>query len=298
MAGMDLVSNVTDTALVFEGGGMRAAYSSGVLAGLLESEVHCDWVGGISAGSSCTVNYVTRDAARAERSFVDFAAEPQFGDWRTWLRGKGLFNAEWIYEQTSLPHQALPFNWDAWTANPATVRIGGFRCEDGEMVYWGRDDIQTMPDLMKRVRASSTMPGLMPITTVDGVDFCDGALGPTGGFAVDAAKADGYEKFLVVMTRESGYRKTAPRYPRAYQQIFRRYPAIARGVLERPDNYNRTLDELQQLEREGRAYLVYPDSMPIGNGERNVGVLRFVFRSGLAQVRREMPAIREFLGLD
>lgn len=294
---MELASNVTDTALIFEGGGMRAAFTSGVVAALLQAEVHCDWVGGISAGSSCLANYITRDPVRAEKAFVDFAAEPQFGNWGTWLRGKGVFNAEWIYEQTSMPDQPLPFDWETYSTNPAQIRIGGFRCDNGEMVYWGRDDIVTMQDLMKRVRASSTMPGLMPITRIDGVDYCDGALGPTGGFALDAAKDDGYSRFLVVMTRERGYRKKAPRFPRAFRQIFRRYPAIAQAVLDRPDNYNRTLDELLELEREGRAYLVFPDSMPISNGERNVDVLRFVFRSGLAQARGELGAIREFLGL-
>ena len=54
---MGLKSNVTDTALIFEGGGMRASYSSGVLAALLEAEVYADWVGGISAGSSCLANF-------------------------------------------------------------------------------------------------------------------------------------------------------------------------------------------------------------------------------------------------
>lgn len=291
-----MTSTVTDTALVFEGGGMRAAFSSGVLAALLEAGIHCDWVGGISAGSSCTVNYVARDAARAERSFVDFAAEPEFGDWRTWAQGKGVFNAEWIYEQTSMPHQVLPLDFEAFTRNPAQVRIGGFRCDDGEMVYWGRDDLADMPSLMKRVRASSTMPLLMPLTTIDGVDYCDGALGPTGGFATDAAEADGYGKFLVVTTRERAYRKGPARFPTAFKALFRRYPAVARAVRERPANYNRTRDDLLRLEREGRAYLVFPDSMRIRNSERRVPVLRSVFQAGRAQTEREMDAIREFVG--
>ncbi|AQX15079.1 MULTISPECIES: patatin-like phospholipase family protein [Tessaracoccus] len=293
----EITSTVTDTALIFEGGGMRAAYSSGVLAVLLEAGIHCDWVGGISAGSSCTVNYVAQDAERAERSFVDFAAHPEFGDWRTWLAGKGVFNAEWIYEQTSLPHQVLPLDFDAFTGNPAQVRIGGFRCSDGEMVYRGRDDLADMAALMKRVRASSTMPLLMPLTTIDGVDYCDGALGPTGGFALDAARADGYDRFIVVMTRERGYRKPPARFPVAHRALFRRYPAVARGILQRPANYNRTVDELLELERAGRAYLVFPDLMPIRNSERRVPVLRSVFQAGRAQAERELPAIRRFVGV-
>lgn len=299
MAGVTetLTNNVTDTALVFEGGGMRGSFSSGALVAMLEAGIHADWVGGISAGTSCLANYVSRDPERAERSFVDFAAEPEFGDWRTWLRGKGVFNAEWIYEQTALPHQVMPFDFDAFSSNPATVRIGGYRCSDGEMVYWGRDDVDTLPALMKRVRASSTMPLLMPLTRIDGVDYCDGALGPTGGFAVDAAMADGYERFLVVMTRERGYRKSAPRLPRAYRSLFRRYPAIADGILERPANYNRTLDELLQLESEGRAFLIFPDRMPIRNSERDLTKLRAVFEAARAQTRRQLPQIRDFLGL-
>ncbi|MDF1487839.1 patatin-like phospholipase family protein [Tessaracoccus caeni] len=294
---MDLTSNVTDTALIFEGGGMRATYSSGVLAGLLEADVHVDWAAGISAGSSCLANYVTRDATRARRTFVEFSAEPRFGNWRTWLRGKGVFNSEWIYEQTSAPDQALPYDWQAFLDNPMQFRVGGYRCEDGAMIYWGRDDIHTMLDLMKRVRASSTMPVLMPLTTVDGEVFCDGALGPTGGIALDAAQTDGYEKFLVVHTRERSYRKQPVRTPRGMRALFRRYPAIADGLIARAANYNRTLEELLELEKQGRAYLVFPDSMPIKNSERNLAKLGAMFDAGFAQARREAPAIREFLGL-
>ncbi|HMR50043.1 MAG TPA: patatin family protein [Arachnia sp.] len=293
----ELRSNVTDTALIFEGGGMRASYSSGVLAALLEAEIYTDWAAGISAGSSCLANYVSRDATRARRSFVEFSAEPQFGSLRTWLRGKGIFHAEWIYEQTSGPGEALPFDHERYLANPMQARVGALRCDDGEMVYWGRDEMASRPDLMKRVRASSTMPVLMPLTTVDDAVYCDGALGPTGGIALDAAKADGYTKYLVVHTRERSYRKAAVRSPRVMRAAFRRYPAIADGIIARPANYNRTLEELLELEKQGRAYLIFPEAMPIKNSERNLAKLGAMFDAGYSQGRREAPAIREFLGL-
>lgn len=290
-------NNVTDTALVFEGGGMRGAFSSGVVTTLLEAGIHADWVGGISAGTTCLANYVSHDTARSERSFTDFAAEPEFGDWRTWLQGKGVFNAEWIYERTSAPDQALPFDWERFQANPAGVAIGALRCSDGEMVYWGREDMVNLPMLMKRVRASSTMPALMPFTTIDGVEYCDGALGPTGGFAYDAARAAGYARFVVVMTRPRGYRKQNARMPAAYRSVFRRYPAVAEALLARPTNYNRSLDELLALEEAGRAFLIFPDEMPVRNSERDVTKLRAVYSAGVAQSRRQLPQLVDFLGL-
>lgn len=293
----DIASNVTDVALVFEGGGMRASYSSGVLAALLEGGVFTDWVGGISAGATCTANYLSRDIHRARRSFTDLALEPEFGDLRTFVRGKGIFNAEWIYEHTSGEDQALPFDWATFATNPARCGIGAVRCEDGEMVYWDREDLAQPEALMKRVRASSTMPILMPWARIDGVDYADGAIGPTGGFAVDAAREAGYERFIVVMTRERGYRKPEVRNPRMMKRLLRRYPAVTQGLMERPSNYNRSLDELLELEAEGRAHLLFPERMPIGNGERDVAKLRAMFAQGRHQGRSEIDAIREFCGL-
>lgn len=293
----EVLSNVDDVALVFEGGGMRASYSSGILTALLEGEVHCGWVGGISAGATCTVNYLSRDWSRARRTFTDLTLDENFGGLGTFLRGKGMFNAEWLYEHTSGPDQALPFDWDTYAANPAQCGIGAVRCHDGAMVYWDRSDLAEQRELMLKVRASSTMPILMPWTTIDGVDYADGALGPTGGFAIDAARAAGYERFIVVATQEAGYRKGPVTREKALRGVLRQQPAVAQCLIDRPGNYNRTLEELHDLEADGRALLLFPERMPIGNGERDITKLRAMFVQGLSQGRSELSSIRTFCGL-
>lgn len=293
-----MTSNVTDTALIFEGGGMRASLTSAVVVMLLQAGIHVDWVGGISAGASNAANYLMRDPVRARSSFVDFAADPHMGDMRTWLRGKGWFNAEYIYEEACKPGRALPYDFEVYRANPARMAIGAFRMSDGEMVYWGKEHTPDLSSLLRRVRASSTMPVLMPAVTVDGQDYIDGALGPTGGFALDAARAAGYRKFLVVLTQPRGYVKRPLKNERAYGRWFRRSPAVVDALVRRPANYNRTREELFELERRGAAMLFVPETMPVTNGERNVARLRAAHELGLAQARRELPAWREFLGMD
>ena len=47
------------TALLFEGGGMRASYTSGMVVALLEEDIHAPFVAGISAGASNTANYLS-----------------------------------------------------------------------------------------------------------------------------------------------------------------------------------------------------------------------------------------------
>lgn len=292
-----LECNVTDTALLFEGGGMRAAYTSAVVTQLLRAGIFFDYVAGISAGASNAVNYLSRDAARARRSFVEFAADPAFGDLWSFARGDGLFNAEYIYERTSEPHQALPLDFATFRANPARFRIGAFQCATGRNVYWSRDDVETMRDLLVRVRASSTMPVLMPPVTIDGQVYVDGALGRSGGIPLDIARVDGYQKFFVVLTRTRDYVKGPSRAPEFFKRRFRRYPAVADAILKRWHRYNETRRKLFELEARGLAYLFFPETMPISNGERNVAKLRQTHELGRSQARRELPRWREFLGL-
>src|SRR5699024_11967001 len=93
------ITRIGDTALIFEGGGMRASLTSAMVVTLLKAGLSFDWVAGISAGASNTVNYLSGDVWRARRSFVEFAADEQFGGFRYFARGQGMFNAEYIYQQ-------------------------------------------------------------------------------------------------------------------------------------------------------------------------------------------------------
>jgi predicted patatin/cPLA2 family phospholipase len=291
-----LSSTIDDVALVFEGGGMRGAYTAGVVQTLLAEGLHFDWVAGISAGATHVANYVSQDPWRAKASFVEFAADPQIGGWRTFLQGKGMFNAEYVYESTSGPGQVLPFQFDAFMANPARIRIGAFQADTGRQVYWSKDDTPTLTDLARKVRASSTMPVLMPMTPLDGHMYLDGALGPGGGIPLDAAKADGFTKFFVVLTQERGYVKS-PSAGRTASALYRsRYPAAAEALRRRHLSYNTTREELFDLEAAGQAYLFAPEQMTIANGTKDVARLQSAFDLGLAQAQREVPAWRDFLG--
>lgn len=292
-----LTTNVHDTALIIEGGGMRASYTSAVIAMFIREGIWFDWVGGISAGSSCVANYLSRDEWRTRQSFVDFAGDPNFGNMRTWMQGKGLFSSEYIYEQTAAPDQALPFDYETYLANPADFAVGAFEMRSGRTQYWTRSDVQEMRDLLVRVRASSSLPILMPPVEIDGEVFVDGALGRTGGFAIDAARAAGYEKFMVIMTRSRDYVKPAARVSSFYRRAFRKYPAVINGILQRPRRYNHTRQELFELEAQGRAYLFTPENLGVSNRETNVKKLRQQYELGSAQARRELDGMRAFLGL-
>ena len=61
---IELAPTAPDVALLFEGGGMRAVHTAGVVETLIEAGIHTGLVAGISAGASHLANYVSRDAVR------------------------------------------------------------------------------------------------------------------------------------------------------------------------------------------------------------------------------------------
>lgn len=265
---------------------------------LIEADIHAGLVAGISAGSTHLANYLSRDADRARKSFVDLAGDPNFGDWRSFARGKGLFNAEYIYEQTGLPDQAYPFDFKTFSGSGSQVRIGTFRCSDGETLFWSEQDTATMSDLMRMVRSSSTMPVWMPPVLIDGEYYVDGALGHDGGVPLSAAQEAGYEKFLVVLTQPKGFRKVPPRrLTPFYRSYFRRFPAVGEALLRRWAVYNETLDEIEALEEAGQAVVFRPEQVKIRSYERKVDRLAEAYELGREQALREVDLWRDFCGL-
>ncbi|WP_295642627.1 patatin family protein [uncultured Corynebacterium sp.] len=284
-----------NVALVIEGGGMRNSYTAACITELIDHGVNFGWVGGISAGASHTVNFLSRDPKRARESFVEFGANPRTGGIRSMMRGTGYFNAEYIYETAGAPDNDMPFDWETFTANPTPFRIGATRADNGETVYWGREDIHDLPGLMKRVRASSTLPGLMPVPSIDGVEYVDGALGASGGLIIDAALNDGFEKFLVLRTKPKGYVRPPLRSPRLVRQLLRKRPAVAEAMIARPAKYNAAADKIAQLEKAGQAKVFYPENMRVSNTERRLSRLRESWASGMEQTQREWDDWMRFL---
>lgn len=296
----ELTNNVFDTALIFEGGGMRASYTAGLLNTLLENEIFFDNVYGLSAGASNTVNYVSRDIDRSKRSFVDLVEDPEFGGIDTLLRHKGYFNADHIYQVAGLPGEFLPFDFETFAANPAKVTIESFDRDTGETVYWTKDDMTTIGDMMIRVQASSSLPLLMPPPKIGDARYYDGGLGEGAGFLLPKAQRDGFTRFLIVRTRPRSYRKKPPKglADKLSRVALWGRPYVTKALEDRWERYNDMCDQIEALEESGDAYVFYADKMAVSSGETDLAKLEQSYADGYAQAQAELPAIKDFLGIE
>ncbi len=288
-----MISNVHDTALIFEGGGMRASFTAGIVAALLELGLHLDYVAGVSAGATHCIHYLSRDLDRNKRTFVDLVQDPNFGGLGSFLKGNGYFHADYLYEQVPLPGSVLPFDFDAFVANPARLRIGAFDLIQAQTLYYNKASIASLIDLMKIVRSSSSIPLLMPPTPYEGRLLIDG--GFEYGIPLEIARQDGFQKFFVVLTRERGYRARLSRYRSLVRLRYQKYPQAAAVIDRRHIIYNRTLDELEQLEAAGKACLITPDHMAVGTYEKDPTSLLASYEAGRSQGLREQDRWLSFL---
>ena len=261
---------IDDTALVFEGGGMRNAYTAALVSRLIAEGINFPHISGVSAGSSHLCNFTSRDAIRSHATFVDLVEDPEFGGLKHFRKGHGYFNAEYIYQQICYPDGVLPFNMDTFLANPATTRVATFNASRGEERWFSKEEMSTLD-----------------------------ALGPNGGLPFDQPLREGYRKLLVVLTRPRDYVK-AP-MPASVGALlrtaYRQFPSVFEGVAQRPDRYNAGRKFLFELEERGQAYVFAPDNLWINNTESRRERLEATYRAGLVQAVREMPAIKAFLGL-
>lgn len=289
-------SNVFDCALVFEGGGYRVSYTCAFANVLLEQGIYFDYVCGLSAGASTTVNYLSRDTKRVREAFMTDGVAKGLVGLPSLLRGNGYFDADALYEG-ALRDGTLEFDWDSFAANPARLRIQAFERDSGRTVRFGREDMTDAMRMIDLVRASSTLPGMMKPLEVDRRVLLDGGLGIGAGIPVCMAEDDGFDRFVFVATRPRGYRKKEPgaRDRQMYKALAKDYPYLRNALLTRWERYNTAIDHVEELAEKGQALIIYPDEMPVKNNTVNPRRLAAAYDAGHAQYVREMPRVREFL---
>jgi predicted patatin/cPLA2 family phospholipase len=283
--------NKEKVSLIIEGGAMRGVFCAGVISTLLREQIYLDYVIGVSSGSANGINYVSQDPARARASFVDIAANPAFSGMKYFLNGQGYFNTKYIYEDAIT--NDIPFRFDSFTQNPATMKIVATEMETGKAVYFDKNEIATSAELARKVRASSTVPLVMPPTEIDGKYYLDGGI--VDSLPIEKAIADGNRKHVIILTRPRGYIKEKQRFNAIIRRQLRAYPEIVAAIEQRHINYNCSIALIEQMEKEDKAFVFAPDQLSIGRMERNVQRLEAYYQYGERAAERQLPALQAFL---
>lgn len=108
--------------------------------------------------------------------------------------------------------------------------------------------------------------------------------------------SQGYEKNVVVCTRHPGYRKEHNKLMPLLRLKFREYPELVKLLDERHIQYNRMLDKIAYLEKEGRIHVIRPDrdisAKPV---ERDPAHLKEIYEVGRRVMKADMEKLKAYL---
>ena len=106
----------------------------------------------------------------------------------------------------------------------------------------------------------------------------------------------GYQKNIVILTQCKDYRKRKNNLLPLIRRSYRKYPKFVEALANRHINYNRTLDELGVMEKEGRILVIRPSSpVTIGRLEKDEKKLKALYEQGYEDAKNSMEALMEFI---
>ena len=264
------------TALVLEGVGMRGVFTCGVLDSFMDRDIRFPYVIGVSAGACNGLSYMSRQRGRAKFSNIDLLQKYHYMGLKYLWKKHNIMDFDLLFHD--FPEQILPYDYEAYFNNPARYVMVTTNCLTGLSNYLSEKNDPRR--LVRIAKASSSLPYVCPVVIVDRMPMLDGGI--VDSIPVERAMEMGYERNVVVLTRNKGYRK-ASRDIRIPRFIYRRFPNLREALSHRCECYNRQLEMVERLEDEGKILVVRPvDEVKVDRLEGNVDKLRALYDEGYA----------------
>lgn len=280
-------------ALVLEGGSLRAMFTSGILDILTEGDVLFEYVNGVSAGALSGYDYISLQAGRSRDINETFCDDKRFLGLQNLFRSGGVFNFDFLFGKVC---DALnPLDRATFNASAQKFEVVATDCLTGLPAYFEKSDYSP-EEFLTACRASSSMPGLSDIVRLRDVPYLDG--GCSCSVAYQRAMNLGYRRIVVVLTRPYGYRSKPdnPAVSRAFNRLYRRYPAFLEVLREMPRTHNRIYAEIEQLEREGRIFVLRPSRpVVVRRLERDAAKLEELYQDGRQTMLDQLDAMMLYL---
>lgn len=263
-----------NTGLVLEGGGLRGVFTCGVLDCFMDHGIRFPFAVGVSAGACNGLSYMSGQRGRAKSSNIDLMDKHHYIGFKYLVTQRNIMDFKLLFED--FPERIIPYDYDAYFSNPARFVMVTTNCLTGKAEYF--EEKSSSKRVMDIVRASSSLPFVSPITYVDGVPMLDGGIADS--IPVRYALSQGYERLVVILTRNKGYRKQNSEM-RAAKVFYRKYPNLQKALSQRNAVYNQTMDLIERLENEGRITVIRPiRPVEVGRMEKDTAKLTMLYQEG------------------
>ena len=274
------IKNLQNTGLILEGGGLRGVFTCGVLDCFMDHGIRFPFTVGVSAGACNGLSYMSGQRGRAKASNIDLMEKHHYIGFRYLLTQRCIMDFKLLFED--FPERIIPYDYDAYFSNTDRFIMVTTNCLTGKAEYL--EEKSSSKRVMEIVRASSSLPFVSPITYVDGTPMLDGGI--SDSIPIEYAMKQGYDKLVVILTRNKGYRKKASKM-RVAKAFYRKYPGLQKALSERNSTYNKTMDLIDHLEQEGKIIVIRPlRPIEVGRMEKDTSKLTDLYQEGYEIARK------------
>ena len=276
------------TGLVLEGGGVRGIYTAGVLDVFMEHGVTFDGVIGVSAGAIHGCSYLSGQKGRSIRYYKKYCNDPRFMSFKSWIKTGDIVGADFCYRE--LPDVLDPYDHEQFKKSTSEFYVTCSNVETGKAEYIQITDMKNQIDAM---RASASLPYFSRIVKINGKKYLDG--GCTDSIPVEAFRKLGYNKNVVILTRNAEYRKE-PELSILPKLYYGKYKAFSQALLNRHLDYNKTVEHIFELEKEGHIFVIRPEHpLNIGRMENDPEKVQRVYDIGYADGQKYLQKMLDWM---
>lgn len=276
------------TGLILEGGAMRGIYTAGVLDVFMEHGITFDGVIGVSAGAIHGCSFVSGQKGRSLRYYLKYRSDRRFMSFWNLLRTGDVVDKKFCYHD--IPECLDPYDYEAFLKSGTRFYAVCTNVETGRAEYLQLKNMRTEVDIM---RASASMPYVSRMVEFGGMKLLDG--GCADSIPVMAFRRMGYEKTVVVLTRHDGYVKN-PENPKLIRAFYHKYPNFVKTLSKRHLVYNRTIEKIHSLEKEGSIFVIRPSvELTIGRMEKDPDKILEVYEIGRKDAENKMDALKKWM---
>lgn len=240
--------------LIVEGGGMKCAYSAGVLDAFLDDNIKFDYCIGVSAGSANAASFLAGQKGRNRRFYTDHIFEPDYFGLKSYLKTHNLFGLQYIYGTLSNSDGTDSLDYRSLMLNNTEYIIVATDAVTGEPRYFHKEEMPK--DDYRIIMASSALPGACLPVEIDGRFYYDG--GVADSIPVKKAIEDGCDKLVVIMSKPRDFVKKPERLRGFYSFKCRNYPKIIELLNNRHIAYTDSQHMAYQLEQDKKAFIFAP----------------------------------------
>lgn len=283
-----------DIALVLEGGGMRGAYSAGVLDIMMDHGLKFGGYAGTSAGATHLCNYLSEQRERNKRLDTIHSANKRYMSFGNWVRTGDFFEVEYCYR--IIPKEVDPFDYDKFNENAVDSDFYSVatNLETGKAEYLLTKNVKDDGDGLECVRASASLPLMSRIVECRSMKLLDGGIGDSIPFA--GMEQRGFRKQVVILTQPEGFIKKPNSMIPLFKLIYRKYPEFVKAAADRHIRYNQSIIDLKRKCENGSAFIIRPSSnFKISRLEKDKSKLVELYDMGVRDAQALMPRLMEFL---